>query len=274
MSAGFEDRSMQRRRCHLSPGPGGWVPDEIAHGMHELEWFKPCAADVVDRVACLATIAYMGEVVGRHGMTLDAMEEAFAEARAWLRNEGLIDELTSPELELFALSPIEWTREHRDLARWCEEPVGVLLWAVSLLGEIPPYNRPFDLSSEQLVFTCLGDIRARAVLREEEEIGHAATVARNWLWRARKDHGQEPGEIDEWIRRGAEEALADGVIESVVEGDFAFGRIPFWRLDADTVRLVTGLAWERLRAFSWLCAEMDSPEQGMVPRWDEVCTDT
>jgi hypothetical protein len=153
-------------------------------------------------------------------------------------------------------------------AVWQAEGLGVLLWALGRIG-LPPYDLAFD--HDRLLAVPLDG----ATLRPAEEIEQARETARLWHWRARTSALQEEGALtlperwksfDQLIAATAMRGHERGLLPRPLRGDFpAFGTVyreltPEQRAEAESI------AWERHRAFNWLC--------GRGKSWDEAPTDT
>jgi hypothetical protein len=152
-------------------------------------------------------------------------------------------------------------------AVWQGEGLGVLLWAFSL-AELPPYDRPFD--HRALLGVEVGDGR----LRPADDVAAAQEAARLWLWRARttavlRDGVELPAPWESYEQLVAATAMRGherGLLPRPLRGDFpAYGTV-YRSLDEDEYAEALSIAWERLRAFSWLLGAGDG--------WDDVPTDT
>ena len=100
----------------------------------------PIQDEVVDRVLCVAVTTMLGAVVtNRREGALDEekAEQYAAESHRWLRRENLADALTVGERALVAKSPGDWSEPESVGADWRNESVGVLLWAISAIAEMP-----------------------------------------------------------------------------------------------------------------------------------------
>jgi hypothetical protein len=110
----------------------------------------------------------------------------------------------------------------------------VLLWALSALDEMPPYDERFErLPAFVPLLAPTADFRRTANLRSAEDIGRARDLAERWHGRART--------------------------RQLGEGDHP--RVERVDLDAD----VTAAAVERHYALNWLC--------GYASDWDSVPTE-
>jgi hypothetical protein len=178
----------------------------------------PTQDEVVDRVLCVAVTTMLGAVVAnrREGALDDEKAEQYAaESHRWLRRENLADSLTIGERALVAKSLGDWSERESIDADWRNEAVGVLLWAISAIAELPAYDTRFeDLPSLVPLLAPTAEFRRVAILRPAEELeavradayrdidpggnGEAGAIARerrralNWLCGASSDWDSGP----------------------------------------------------------------------------------
>jgi hypothetical protein len=241
---------------------------------------EPAAPDqdaVVDRVLCISAVAMLGAIAAavEDGTMEDGPAAAYlTESHRWLIRENLAHALSGSERRLLAKPLADWTEGESILANWRSESMGVLLWALSALDDMPPYDARFERlpSFVPLLAPTIG-FRKDTDLRSPEEITRARAVAELWHWRARTRQLQERGEspagghdLDAVAREAATLAHADGSIPQPVDGDFpAYGK-PFRSLDPEEYSAVTSGAAERHYALNWL--------SGYAGDWDSVPTET
>jgi hypothetical protein len=232
---------------------------------------------VVDRVLCVSAVAMLGAIAA--GVEEGAMDEGAAakyltESHRWLIREKLANALSSRERALLAKPVPEWTQDEVVQTGWRNESMGVLLWAISAVEELPPYDARFErLPSFVPLLASTSGFRSAASLRPPDVIGRARGTAELWHWRAltrqllERDHPSPAGhDLDATTRQAATVAFAEGSIPEPIEGDFpAYGK-PFRALDADEYSAVTSSAVERHHALNWLA--------GRGSDWDNVPTDT
>ena len=153
-------------------------------------------------------------------------------------------------------------------AVWRGEGLGMLLWALHL-GELAPYDRPFDQG--RLLEPTLADPRLRA----GGELESACEAARLWHWRARMSlleadpSFQVPPpwrSCQELVASVAARGYEQGLLPEPVNGDFpALGFVYRWATPPELVELHS-IAFERHLALAWVC---DSDRN-----WDDVSLDT
>ena len=241
---------------------------------------EPAAPDqdaVVDRVLCVSAVAMLGAIAS--GIEEGAMDggagaKYLTESHRWLIRENLSSALSAGERARLAKPVPEWTQAEVIEANWQNEAMGVLLWAIGALEELPSYDTRFErLPAFVPLLAPTSDFRGAASLRSPEVIGQARGTAELWHWRARtrqlleSDEPQAAGhDLDAIVRQAATLALAEGSLPEPIEDDFpAYGK-PFRALDADEYSAVTSSAVERHRALNWLA--------GRAADWDSVPTDT
>jgi Domain of unknown function (DUF4272) len=241
------------------------------------ELVAPAQDAVVDRVLCISAVAMLGAIAAAlEDGTMEAgpAAEYLTESHRWLIRENLAHALSGSERKLLAKPLADWTGDELIGANWRSESMGVLLWALSALDDMPPYDARFERlpSFVPLLAPTIG-FRKETDLRPAEEIARARAVAELWHWRARTRQLQERGEtpaggrdLDAIAREAATLAHADGSIPPPVEGDFpAYGKA-FGALDPEEYSDVSAGAAERHYALNWLC--------GSAGDWDSVPTDT
>jgi hypothetical protein len=179
-----------------------------------------------------------------------------------------IQALSQPLRIAVALLPEDAANPAVVEAAWQAEGLGVLLWALGLV-ELEPFDHPFDPEWLLATPTAHGTMRAKA------EIEHAREAARLWHWRVRTDALRAgdaldlPGSWDSFeqlIAVAAMRGYERGLLPSPLRGDFpAFGTGYRELTQAQRAEL-SAIAYERHRAFNWLC--------GAGRGWAETATPT
>jgi hypothetical protein len=212
----------------------------------------------------------------RKGNTGDGQERVLPAVRIWLGAEGLAKRLSAHERALVA-GPVEgWSQRDIADARWRAESIGILLWALSSIDALPPYDCEFDQPVDGVpVFGPSEGFRAAARLRDAETLGRERVIAELWHWRSwtrqlveYPDHEVEQAGSDlaGIACQTAAMAHTKGFIPAPIGGDFpAFGK-SYRVLDGDEYAQVTAIAAERHRALNWLCCRSDD--------WDATPTAT
>ncbi len=150
---------------------------------------------------------------------------------------------------------------------WLGEALGALLWSLGRVP-LPRYDTPFD-SVALLELSPVG-----AELRPLAQIEQARQIARLWHWRARTTTVRADPDVqlperwvsfDQLVAATAVRGHRLGLLPVPLRGDFpAYGR-DYRRLDPAQLAEAASIAWERHRAFTWLCTGSE---------WDAVTTNT
>jgi hypothetical protein len=112
-------------------------------------------------------------------------------------------------------------------ASWRQESIGVLLWALSIVDDLPPYDRQFENVAGRIPLLEAVDVFLRdAQLRTRTEIEHARDLAELWHWRSRStqlqsrpDFAETHPDIDlnEIVTRAATHAHDQGDIPAPID---------------------------------------------------------
>lgn len=200
-----------------------------------------------------------------------------------LRTLGLWEELSPSERELTKTTIVTMTREQQLDALWRMESLQVLMWALDMIPELPPYDTlaDHDLLSKipsDDVQAFIESARLIPISRIEAE----RNLAELWHWRARTYLLIEDGvsfnpdarlraaginTLDDVVRFTARHYAQEGIIE-VIDEDFAARGKAYRDLSEQEWQEVFSISAERHFALNWLC--------GYAPgnRWDETPTDT
>jgi hypothetical protein len=249
------------------------------NGGDELELTPPGESEVAGRALCLAAHAALGSAA--HDLSTGAAApqdvDSFAkELREWLGSEGAGRHQSTRERDAFRRPLGAWS--DRDLidAGWRTESLGVMLWALSVYDDLPPYDAQFeDVPDHVPLLGPAARFLEETSLRPADEIARARDLAELWHWRSRTTQLQADDdfksshpelELDEIVRETARAAREAGDIPEPIDQDFpAFGK-PYRDLSTEEYEEATSIAMERHFALNWLC--------GYSRDWDETPTDT
>jgi hypothetical protein len=242
---------------------------------------RPGQDDVARRVICLGAVVARGSAIMALRQTGDPAEleqarTVVSEAEGWLADEGLASDVSAQERAFLARSPDEIGDDELVQISWRTESSGVLLWALSYLDELPPYDRQIEGGGEYVPLGApTASFIADAELRDESTIDRARDLAELWHWRARTTQLQRGDAsvglpdgltLDEIVAKTANHAHERGEIPSPIDDDFpAFGKA-YRELTEEEHSEASSIAMERQYALNWLC--------GYCSDWDEVSTDT
>jgi hypothetical protein len=151
---------------------------------------RPDVAAVADRVLILYALVrrgYIEHVVNAsHGdpARFRQAESARREQDRWLEEHALREGLTEAERQLFEADSGTWPSGAVHDALWRKESLGVLLWSLGHLDEIPSYGEEFDQKVLDRAITRSGSVpqfRALGRLRTDDEIERAWQEADTWF---------------------------------------------------------------------------------------------
>lgn len=189
----------------------------------------------------------------------------------WVKKEKLNEHLSQREQDLLKRPLGTWSERLVIHTGWRVESLGVILWALGILDEIPPFDtqfdpdivmRPLDLLTPTIDFIWC------ATLRPPAELATWRDIAELWNWRSRVSElermGVKPQQgvtFRDIIRATAEKAQRLGGFDYLQSDDFpAFGRA-YAQLDAEEYDLISSIANERYFALNWLCELSSTWEQ-------------
>ena len=223
----------------------------------------PTEQDVALRALCLTAVAAAGAyatVLLAEPESADEVFEATADLTDWLHEDGLAVGLSSYERALLGHPLEEWSEEQRISAASRGESLGVLLWALCVIDEMPPWDEPFDAVELAPLGDSLEELLERVQLRARAEIERARDLAELWQWRA-----AAAGRDLDVLGGTARAAYDAGDIPEPIAGDFPVFDKAYRDLDADEAALAASIAAERRHALAWLC--------GQAADWDLASSD-
>jgi hypothetical protein len=200
-----------------------------------------------------------------------------------LRQFGLWQYISPAEQELANTTIVTMTPQQQTNASWRVEAAQILMWALGLISELPPYDTQADHDLlKQIPSRDMPRFISSARLRNASEIDRARADAELWHWRSRTRQLIEEGRdfpvdkqtraagfssYDEIVRFTAKKLTEEGRM-SAVEGDFPTKGKAYCKLSAAEWSEVRSITMERHFALNWLCGY--APEN----KWDETPTDT
>jgi hypothetical protein len=246
-------------------------------GRRKRERVAPDREAVVDRVLCIAAVAMLGAIaaaVEDGEMDEGQAGEYLKESHRWLIREQLVAALSGSERTLLARPLSDWSPRDALDASGRNESLGVLLWALSAVDEMPAYDTSFErLPSFVPLLAPTAGFRTTASLRPPEVIARARDLAEMWHRRARtrqlqEGHSSEAQgqDLDAITRQTAAFAHAEGSLPEPIDGDFPVHGKAYRALDPDEFSAVSSTTVERHYALNWLC--------GYAADWDRVPTET
>ena len=200
-----------------------------------------------------------------------------------LRALGWWKELSPLEREFAETTLLTMTDEQQVNASWRVEAIQLIMWALGMVPDLPPYGTQAD--SELLKGVPTKDaakfVRS-ARLRSRDELDRMRSLAELWHWRSRTRELIEQGQtldagpelkaagfetFGDIVRFTANRSRDDGRLE-VIDEDFGVNGKAYRDLSESEWTGVRSVTVERHFALNWLC--------GLAPgnRWDETPTDT
>ncbi|GAB1421279.1 DUF4272 domain-containing protein [Anaerolineales bacterium] len=239
--------------------------------------------DVVFRALSLASLLKRAEIeIAIHNLTdfpveIDIKEEVYRKQydtnrllRDWVIDEKIQPHLTVHEKELLSRELGEWPPQETLQIGWRVESLGMLLWALGALANIPYFDTQFE-PDEVLepidILTPTIDFVWQATLRPADQLHYARYLAELWQWRAQsylfEKEGMQPSSdltLDEIIRMTATQEHKDGALHRLIDEDFAAFDKAYRDLSEDQAALAASIANERYQVMNWLCAYSDWQE--------------
>ena len=164
---------------------------------------RPTATQVSDRALVLYALARRGTIelaLGEFDYELTRIAQAEAarvETDRWLERESLKAVLTETERRLFEAETGSWPKPAIDDALWRREALGVLLWSLGHLTEMPPFGDEFPAGELDAAITRYGSVdafRGEGRLRPDEPIETAWMEADAWFG-ATEGRGEEDAAV-------------------------------------------------------------------------------
>ena len=201
-----------------------------------------------------------------------------------LRQAGLWECASPWEREYAQATVVTMTAQQKVNASWRMEAAQVLMWALKMLPQLPPYDTVADHDFLKTFPTGnLAGFIQSAELRPPAEINRARSDAEFWHWRSRTrqlidDGAAFPDDeskraagfrtFDDIVRFSARKGFEKGTLPACIDDDFPAKGKAYRDLSEQEWSEVTSITIERHFALNWLC--------GFAPgnHWDETPTDT
>lgn len=257
---------------------------------------RPNSKEVAGRLVILKAVAMYAGATPPKGM-LEGMraarpdqwpefvrmtEAAREKLCASLRDAGLWEQVSPREREFLSASIERMTQAQHIDASWRLEAAQVLMWALGLISELPPY----DTRAQAALLKAIpksSQLFPTARLRDDPAIDRARDLAELWHWRSRtrqliekntpfpqdaQTRKQGITSFDDIVRVASARAAENGDIPPCVDNDFpAFGKA-YRDLSSEQWAAIRSITMERHTALNWLCGY--APEN----QWDQTPTDT
>jgi Domain of unknown function (DUF4272) len=150
----------------------------------------PEAARISDRILVLYALTRRGaielgvEETQGDPQRLAQAESARVETDRWLARESLTDAVTPVERGLLDATSGSWPRDAVNDVMWRREAMGVLLWALRHVEDLPDFTTEFDQGTLDGAVTRYGSVssfRANGELRPHDQIESAWMEADAWF---------------------------------------------------------------------------------------------
>jgi hypothetical protein len=151
---------------------------------------RPSASEASDRALVLyafsrrGTIEFVVSEAGGEPSRVVQAERARAETDRWLERESVEPALTELERRLLESPSGSWPAEAIADAMWRKEALGVLLWALEHIENLPPYGEEFPQKSLDEAITRYGSVasfRSQGNLRPDDQVERAWMEADAWF---------------------------------------------------------------------------------------------
>jgi Domain of unknown function (DUF4272) len=151
---------------------------------------RPTATEISDRILVLYALTRRGaielvvEQTGGEPRRVAQAEAARAETDRWLERESLRDAPTAEERRLLDAPSGSWPIEAVNDIMWRKESMGVLLWALRHMEELPDLGAGSDHAEMDGAVTRYGSVssfRANGDLRPDDQIEQAWMEADAWF---------------------------------------------------------------------------------------------
>jgi hypothetical protein len=208
-----------------------------------------------------------------------ALKEKSDELVASMKHLQLWKHMTKEEREFISASAFKVKPQHHLNAMWRLESVVVLMWAMEMIEDFPPFDSQSEGDLLQMIpYENVPEFIVGTKLRAEEVIEEMRSLAELWHWRSRTRELIEMGEVppseldfssyDEIVRRTANLAFEHRDLPNMVNEDFPVKGKAYRDLSDREWSVVRSITLERHYSLNWLCGYASDN------RWDKTPTDT
>jgi hypothetical protein len=219
------------------------------------------AGQIARRALLLQAVHLRGWIEDQAGegasMPMARAIDRIVQIKSWVLEHGLLEYCEPAESELLASQLGRLEAGQVTAAYWRMDSLGVLVWALGGIAELPAYDAPFHPTAVLEPLPRLGEPVAAFIdsagRRPAEECAAAFDAARLWHWRA-EIHGGHPVP-PEHLESAARRAGALSALSLITDGDFTVMGRPYREIDSHQHELLMNLARERSQALSWVCGD-------------------
>lgn len=233
------------------------------------------------RALCLGALLMRANLEDRlrSAMPLPSAQPAsllWEPVKSWLEQYNVSPFLSPKEKELLGKPVGSWSLQEIVNSSWRAEALGVILWALQQINNVPSYDTQF-LAPDVLKRLPMGRQPAEFVgkvkLRSSTDLSKARDLAELWNWRSRTTRTQKgqvnlpPGmTFQQIISNSARQAHKTGMISSPIDNDFPLYGKSFGKLSDEEYQNSSSICQERHFALNWLTGHSED--------WDNTPTET
>lgn len=226
--------------------------------------------DIARRALLLQAIHLRGWIEdgigGGEQIPMSRALDRLVQIRSWIDDHRLLDTAEPGETEFLASRLGEPDAEQVGSAYWRMDSLGVMMWALGQLRDLPGFDSPFDAPAVMAHLPRVGESAEEFLTsqkrRGDDELGRALEAARLWLWRAAV-YGKEENTSADDLDWAARRAAALGTLDLIADGDFTVMATRYREIEPRQQELLQNLVRERCQALSWLSgADLEDGERG------------
>jgi hypothetical protein len=252
----------------------------------------PTEQEVAQRTLCLGVMVIRAEyeisVKENNNKPNEKIEKSNEQLVNLIQTENLMPSFSKREKVLIKKELGSWSNQDIADMFWRNQALAILLWAVSYLSEIRPYDKGylpietwpilfFPINKEFMSFVPLTKtFYSHIHLRSLEEINKARETAQHWYWRAQTERIIKKGKIQgaegltflEIIKMSAKDGYTRGWHGKPIKNDLPIHGKAYADLTEQEFSQTKSLTKERYYALNWLAG------YSTKNNWDEVPTNT
>ncbi len=163
--------------------------------------------------------------------------------------------------DIFNLSPLTWKEEECKKCFWLSERIGVLLWGINLLENVPPFDTPFDIGQINDILQKIADSKddIKYELRSRKELIDFFKLVDLFSWRAgmylmkmNNILPPKPYTYESMFEMIMDKVFKEGLIKKNEYNDVIIMDKPYMKLNKSEFFLVAAITKERESAIKIL----------------------
>lgn len=237
---------------------------------------RPPADAIARRALCLVSVLFRNNLeraLAAEQRPRGVVERLHTLLLEWTDREGVRPHFSKREQAIMEMPLGAWEERLVAELSWRIEGVAALLWTVSAVEAVAPYDTMSDLEAVVPtlgVFENPAPFLARVRARDGGALAAQRDLAEVWHWRARTAELQRRSGLlpaPQNLQAALERARTAGAFETIpTSGDLpAFGK-PYRDLSAEELSTCAAISRERHHALNWAC--------GRSSDWDDTAADT